>query len=68
MAAALTSSALACVGSRFFPVGKPIDTCMLPILDGPVVAYAVAGSVAAGASEPVVESGVMVGVRPVRGR
>ncbi|MEU8388845.1 sugar phosphate nucleotidyltransferase [Micromonospora sp. NPDC048843] len=43
--------AVAGMGSRFFPIGKTINKCMLPILNQPVVAYAVADCVAAGAHE-----------------
>ncbi|MEV0003400.1 sugar phosphate nucleotidyltransferase [Micromonospora sp. NPDC050980] len=43
--------AVAGTGSRFFPIGKTINKCMLPILNQPVVAYAVADCVAAGAHE-----------------
>ncbi|OON27500.1 hypothetical protein BSA16_31715 [Micromonospora sp. Rc5] len=39
------------MGSRFFPIGKTINKCMLPILNQPVVAYAVADCVAAGARD-----------------
>ena len=43
--------AVAGMGSRFFPIAKTINKCMLPILNQPVVAYAVADCVAAGARE-----------------
>ncbi|MFI2666327.1 sugar phosphate nucleotidyltransferase [Micromonospora carbonacea] len=43
--------AVAGMGSRFFPIGKTINKCMLPILNQPVVAYAVADCVAAGARD-----------------
>ncbi|MEV4212527.1 sugar phosphate nucleotidyltransferase [Micromonospora sp. NPDC049662] len=43
--------AVAGMGSRFFPIAKTINKCMLPILNQPVVAYAVADCVAAGAHE-----------------
>ncbi|MEU8333672.1 sugar phosphate nucleotidyltransferase, partial [Micromonospora sp. NPDC048839] len=43
--------AVAGTGSRFFPIGKTINKCMLPILNQPVVAYAVADCIAAGARE-----------------
>lgn len=43
--------AVAGMGSRFFPIAKTINKCMLPILNRPVVAYAVADCVAAGAHE-----------------
>ncbi|MEU8331629.1 sugar phosphate nucleotidyltransferase [Micromonospora sp. NPDC048839] len=43
--------AVAGMGSRFFPIGKTINKCMLPILNQPVVAYAVADCVAAGTRE-----------------
>ncbi|WP_406451973.1 sugar phosphate nucleotidyltransferase [Streptomyces sp. NBC_00876] len=41
--------AVAGMGSRFFPVAKTINKCMLPVLNEPVVAYAVADCLAAGA-------------------
>lgn len=37
------------VGSRFFPVGKSINKAMMPILNRPIVAYAIADCIAAGA-------------------
>ncbi|MEV4757818.1 sugar phosphate nucleotidyltransferase [Micromonospora sp. NPDC049559] len=43
--------AIAGMGSRFFPIAKTINKCILPIIDRPVVAYAVADCVAAGARE-----------------
>ncbi|MET7345594.1 sugar phosphate nucleotidyltransferase [Streptomyces sp. NPDC087866] len=43
--------AVAGMGSRFFPVAKTINKCMLPVLNEPVVAYAVADCIAAGAHE-----------------
>jgi UTP--glucose-1-phosphate uridylyltransferase len=43
--------AVAGMGSRFFPVGKTINKCMLPILNQPVIAYTVADCIAAGARE-----------------
>uniref|UniRef100_UPI00068CECD9 sugar phosphate nucleotidyltransferase n=1 Tax=Actinacidiphila yeochonensis TaxID=89050 RepID=UPI00068CECD9 len=43
--------AAAGMGTRFFPVGKTITKAMLPVLDRPVLAYAVADCVAAGARE-----------------
>ncbi|MFG2333411.1 sugar phosphate nucleotidyltransferase [Streptomyces sp. NPDC048604] len=43
--------AVAGMGSRFFPVAKTINKCMLPVLNEPVVAYAVADCLAAGARE-----------------
>ncbi|MER5418180.1 sugar phosphate nucleotidyltransferase [Streptomyces virginiae] len=38
-------------GTRFFPISKTINKCMLPVLDLPVVAYAVADCLAAGADQ-----------------
>ncbi|MFI7659691.1 sugar phosphate nucleotidyltransferase [Micromonospora parva] len=43
--------AVAGMGSRFFPIGKTINKSMLPILNQPVMAYAVADCIAAGARE-----------------
>jgi UTP--glucose-1-phosphate uridylyltransferase len=43
--------AVAGFGSRFFPIGKTINKCMLPILGRPVVDHAVADCVAAGVTE-----------------
>ncbi|MCZ7375246.1 sugar phosphate nucleotidyltransferase [Micromonospora sp. WMMC250] len=43
--------AVAGMGSRFFPIGKTINKSMLPILNHPVLAYAVADCIAAGARE-----------------
>ncbi|MFI1184294.1 sugar phosphate nucleotidyltransferase [Streptomyces sp. NPDC020799] len=43
--------AVAGMGTRFFPIGKTINKCMLPVLDQPVLAYAVADCVAAGVHE-----------------
>lgn len=48
MAVAKAVIAVAGTGSRFFPVAKTINKCMLPVLDRPVVAYAVADCLAAG--------------------
>lgn len=39
------------MGTRFFPIGKTINKCMLPVLDQPVLAYAVSDCVAAGVRE-----------------
>ena len=39
------------VGTRFYPIAKTINKCMLPVLDQPVLAYAVANCVAARAAE-----------------
>jgi UTP--glucose-1-phosphate uridylyltransferase len=49
--------AVAGTGSRFFPIGKSLNKCMLPILTRPVIAYAVADCVAAGAAEVAVVTG-----------
>ncbi|MFE3629457.1 sugar phosphate nucleotidyltransferase [Streptomyces goshikiensis] len=43
--------AAAGMGTRFFPIGKTVTKAMLPVLDRPVIAYAVADCVAAGARE-----------------
>ncbi|WNV84741.1 sugar phosphate nucleotidyltransferase [Umezawaea sp. Da 62-37] len=51
MAVAKAVIAVAGTGSRFFPVAKTINKCMLPILDRPVVAYAVADCLAAGVDQ-----------------
>ncbi|MFD8563392.1 sugar phosphate nucleotidyltransferase [Streptosporangium canum] len=40
--------AVAGYGSRFFPIGKSVNKCMLPILNRPVVELAVADCIAAG--------------------
>jgi UTP--glucose-1-phosphate uridylyltransferase len=58
--------AVAGMGSRFFPVSKTINKCMLPILNRPVVAYAVADCVAAGASEIAIVTGTGETGRQVR--
>ncbi|GAA0546877.1 UTP--glucose-1-phosphate uridylyltransferase GalU [Paractinoplanes ferrugineus] len=39
------------IGSRFFPIGKSVSKAMMPILNRPVVAYAIADCIAAGAHE-----------------
>ncbi len=49
--------AVAGMGSRFFPISKTLNKCMLPILDLPVIAYAVADAVAAGAREIAIVHG-----------
>jgi len=43
--------AVAGMGTRFYPIAKTICKCMLPVLDQPVLAYAVADCITAGASE-----------------
>jgi UTP--glucose-1-phosphate uridylyltransferase len=43
--------AVAGMGTRFYPIAKTICKCMLPVLDQPVLAYAVADCIAAGATE-----------------
>lgn len=43
--------AVAGTGTRFFPLAKSINKCMLPVLDHPVLDYAVADCVAAGAQD-----------------
>lgn len=43
--------AVAGMGSRFFPITKSINKCMLPVLNQPVIAYAVADCLAAGARQ-----------------
>jgi len=39
------------MGTRFYPIAKTICKCMLPVLNQPVLAYAVADCIAAGATE-----------------
>ena len=39
------------IGSRFFPITKSISKAMMPILNQPLVAYAIADCIAAGAHE-----------------
>lgn len=58
--------AVAGMGSRFFPIAKTINKCMLPILDRPVVAYAVADCLAAGAREIAIVTGSGESGRQVR--
>jgi UTP--glucose-1-phosphate uridylyltransferase len=43
--------AVAGMGTRFYPIAKTICKCMLPVLDQPVLAYAVADCIAAGVNE-----------------
>ncbi|MFJ9521848.1 sugar phosphate nucleotidyltransferase [Kitasatospora sp. NPDC101801] len=43
--------AAAGVGSRFFPIGKTIPKCMMPVWNQPLLAYTVADCLAAGISE-----------------
>ncbi|MFJ7905118.1 sugar phosphate nucleotidyltransferase [Streptomyces sp. NPDC096198] len=43
--------AVAGMGTRFYPIAKTINKCMLPVLDQPVLAYAVADCLAAGVRE-----------------
>jgi UTP--glucose-1-phosphate uridylyltransferase len=43
--------AVAGMGTRFYPIAKTICKCMLPVLDQPVLAYAVADCIAAGADD-----------------
>ncbi|WP_460391108.1 sugar phosphate nucleotidyltransferase [Actinophytocola sediminis] len=43
--------AVAGAGSRFFPITKTINKCMLPVLNQPVIDYAVADCLAAGVSQ-----------------
>ena len=43
--------AVAGMGTRFYPIAKTICKCMLPVLDQPVLAYAIADSIAAGAGQ-----------------
>jgi UTP--glucose-1-phosphate uridylyltransferase len=43
--------AVAGMGTRFYPIAKTICKCMLPVVDQPVLAYAVADCIAAGASD-----------------
>ncbi|MGW1640559.1 sugar phosphate nucleotidyltransferase [Streptomyces lavendulae] len=49
--------AVAGMGTRFFPIAKTINKCMLPILDQPVLAYAVADCLAAGADQIAIVTG-----------
>ncbi|MFD9688421.1 sugar phosphate nucleotidyltransferase [Kitasatospora sp. NPDC059088] len=41
--------AAAGVGSRFFPIGKTIPKCMLPVWNRPLLSYTIADCIAAGA-------------------
>jgi len=43
--------AVAGMGTRFYPIAKTICKCMLPVLDQPVLGYAVADCAAAGADQ-----------------
>jgi UTP--glucose-1-phosphate uridylyltransferase len=43
--------AVAGMGTRFYPIAKTICKCMLPVIDQPVLAYAIADAVAAGAAQ-----------------
>jgi UTP--glucose-1-phosphate uridylyltransferase len=43
--------AVAGMGSRFFPIAKSLNKCMLPVLNHPVIAYAVADCLTAGARQ-----------------
>lgn len=54
------------MGSRFFPISKAVNKCMLPILDQPVVAYAVADCIAAGVHEILIVTGAGETGRQVR--
>jgi UTP--glucose-1-phosphate uridylyltransferase len=58
--------AVAGMGSRFFPIAKTINKCMLPILDRPVIACAVADCLAAGAREIAIVHGTGETGRQVR--
>ncbi|MFE2149166.1 sugar phosphate nucleotidyltransferase [Streptomyces lavendulae] len=53
--------AVAGMGTRFFPIAKTINKCMLPILDQPVLAYAVADCLAAGADQIAIGTGTGTG-------
>lgn len=54
------------MGTRFFPISKTINKCMLPVLDQPVVAYAVADCLAAGAHQIAIVTGIGETGRQVR--
>ncbi|MGW1641496.1 sugar phosphate nucleotidyltransferase [Streptomyces lavendulae] len=58
--------AVAGMGTRFFPISKTINKCMLPVLDQPVVAYAVADCLAAGADQIAIVTGAGETGRQVR--
>ncbi|MEU3402908.1 sugar phosphate nucleotidyltransferase [Streptomyces sp. NPDC006670] len=58
--------AVAGMGTRFFPISKTINKCMLPVLDQPVVAYAVADCLAAGADKIAIVTGTGETGRQVR--
>ncbi|MFE7805878.1 sugar phosphate nucleotidyltransferase [Streptomyces sp. NPDC057430] len=58
--------AVAGMGTRFFPISKTINKCMLPVLDQPVVAYAVADCLAAGARQIAIVTGTGESGRQVR--
>ncbi|WP_331757208.1 sugar phosphate nucleotidyltransferase (plasmid) [Streptomyces sp. NBC_01544] len=58
--------AVAGVGTRFFPVTKSLNKCMLPVLEQPVLAYAVADCLAAGVHEIAIVTAAGEGGRQVR--
>ncbi|MGW4758516.1 sugar phosphate nucleotidyltransferase [Streptomyces chartreusis] len=58
--------AVAGMGSRFYPVAKTINKCMLPVLDQPVLAYAVADCLAAGVREIAIVTAAGESGRQVR--
>lgn len=58
--------AVAGLGSRFYPIAKTINKCMLPVLDQPVLAYAVADCLAAGVREIAIVTAAGESGRQVR--
>ncbi|MGQ4453096.1 sugar phosphate nucleotidyltransferase [[Kitasatospora] papulosa] len=58
--------AVAGMGTRFFPIAKSVNKCMLPVLDQPVLAYSVADCLAAGVREIAIVTSQGEGGRQVR--
>ena len=58
--------AAAGMGTRFFPIGKTVTKAMLPVLDRPVIDYAVADCVAAGARQIAIITAPGEAGRPIR--
>lgn len=58
--------AVAGMGTRFFPIAKSVNKCMLPVLNQPVLAYAVADCLAAGVREIAIVTSEGEGGRQVR--
>ncbi|WP_327424525.1 sugar phosphate nucleotidyltransferase [Streptomyces sp. NBC_01527] len=58
--------AVAGMGTRFFPVAKSLNKCMLPILEQPILAYAVADCLAAGVHEIAIVTAAGESGRQVR--